>query len=278
MNDSITKLIKQVFTFRWKPNRHLAAVAITWLLVVGTLYTANVIVGPDAGGGLPYFFLYAVLGAALFGIGVPLFWMVVVHRRPLADLGITTRRVGMSIVFQLIFAALLYLGTMAKVEIPPVEQLVPLVALTLTIGLFEAIFWRGWVLLRLEESFGLIPSILLGSLLYAAYHIGYAMPIDEMVFLFFIGVMFAVIFRLTKSIFILWPVFQPMGQLVTLIRDGLTLPLISTLGFFEVLIAMGVLIWLAGRYYRRHCKEMIDAKKKEGDSLSVTDGSPVVSH
>jgi phosphoglycerol transferase MdoB-like AlkP superfamily enzyme len=150
--------------------------------------------------------------------------------------------------------------------------------LTLTIGLFEAIFWRGWVLLRLEESFGVIPAILLGSLLYAAYHIGYAMPVDEMVFLFFIGVMFAVAFRLTKSIFILWPVFQPMGQLVTLIKDELTLPLISTLGFAEVLIAIGVLIWLAGRYYRRHREEMINAKKKEADSLSITDGGPVVSH
>jgi membrane protease YdiL (CAAX protease family) len=278
MSDSITRPLKQAFTFRWKPDRDLAAVAVSWLLVVGTLYTANVIVGPDAGGGLPYFLLYAVLGATLFGVGVPLFWMVVVCRRPLADLGITTHRLGLSIVLQLIFATLLYLGTLAKVSLPPGEQLVPLVALTLTIGLFEAIFWRGWVLLRLEESFGVIPAILLGSLLYAAYHIGYAMPVDEMVLLFFIGVMFAAAFRLTKSIFILWPLFQPMGQLVTLIKDELTLPLISTLGFVEVLIAMGVLIWLAGRYRRRHHKEMVDAKKKEAESLSVTDGTPVVSH
>jgi membrane protease YdiL (CAAX protease family) len=126
-----------------------------------------------------------------------------------------------------------------------------LVALALAIGFFEALFWRGWVLLRLEEAFGVIPAVLLGSFLYAAYHIGYAMPIDEMVFLFLIGIMFAIAFRLTKNVFILWPVFQPMGQLVTLIRDELTLPLISTLGFVEVLVAMLVLVWLAGRYYRK---------------------------
>jgi hypothetical protein len=121
----------------------------------------------------------------------------------------------------------------------------------LAIGFFEAIFWRGWILLRLEDAFGVIPAILLGSLLYAAYHIGYAMPLDEMVFLFFIGVMFAVVFRLTKNVFILWPVFQPMGQLVTLINDKLTLPFISTLGFVDVLVAMLILVWLAGRYYRK---------------------------
>jgi hypothetical protein len=88
--------------------------------------------------------------------------------------------------------------------------------------------------------------------MYAAYHIGYAMPLDEMAFLFFIGVMYAVTFRLTKNIFILWPLFQPTGQLVTLIKDGLDLPLLSGLGFIESLIGMLVLVWLAGRYAKKH--------------------------
>jgi membrane protease YdiL (CAAX protease family) len=252
MISSLKNIVKQVLTFRWKPNLDLAVVAISWLLVVGALYTANVIVGPELGGGIPYFLLYALLGAALFGVGIPVYWMVVVRRRPLADLGITTHWLGLSILLQLVFAGLQYMGTLAQVQRPPLEQLVPLIALALAIGFFEALFWRGWLLLRLEESFGIIPAVLLGSLLYAFYHIGYAMPLDEIAFLFFVGVMFAVIFRLTKSVFILWPAFQPMGQLVTLIRDGLTLPLISTLGFVEVLVVMLVLVWLAARYYKKH--------------------------
>lgn len=174
-----------------------------WLLVVGALYTANVIVGPDVGGGLPYFLLYAVLAATLFGVGIPLYWTVVVRQRPLADLGLTTRWLGLSMVLQFVFAVLQYIGTLANVQLLPFEQLVPLVALALAIGFFEALFWRGWVLLRLEEAFGIIPAVLLGSFLYAAYHIGYAMPIDEMVFLFLIGIMFAIAFRLTKNVFIL---------------------------------------------------------------------------
>jgi uncharacterized protein len=129
---------------------------------------------------------------------------------------------------------------------------VPLVALALAIGFFEAVFWRGWVLLRLEEAFGIIPAILLGSVLYAAYHVGYGMPASEMTTLFFVGVIFAVVFRLTKNVFILWPIFQPMGQLVTLIKDGLTLPLAAALGFVEVLILMFVFVWLAARRQRKY--------------------------
>ena len=255
MMTSTAAPLKQVLSIRWNPNKDLAVVALSWLLVVGAFYTATAIVGQTMWGGLAYFFLYAVVGATLFGVGIPLYWMTVVRRRPIAELGLTSKRWGPSLVLQLVFAALLYFGTLAKVQLPPVEELVPLVALALAIGFFEAVFWRGWVLLRLEESFGIIPAILLGSAFYAAYHLGYAMPLSEMIFLFFIGILFAVVFRLTRNILILWPIFQPMGQLVTLVKDQLTLPLLAALGFAEVLMLMLVLVWLARRYHRKHSQQ-----------------------
>ena len=247
--------LKQVFSLHWKPGKDLIVVALSWLLVVGSLYTATVIVGPEVWGGMAYFTLYAVLGATLFGVGLPLYWMVIVQKRPLSDLGITKRGLGLSLVLQLAFAAFQFMSTLAKTQLPPFENFLPLITLALCIGFFEAIFWRGWVLLRLEESFGIIPAIILGSALYAAYHIGYGMPASEMIFLFFIGIMFAVIFRLTKNIFILYPLFQPMGQLITLVKDGLTLPLVSSLGFVDAMIAMFVIVWLAGRYYKKHSRQ-----------------------
>jgi membrane protease YdiL (CAAX protease family) len=249
---TMTTTMQKVFAIHWKPNKDLAVVVLSWFLVMGTLYTATVIVGSDVWGGMAYFILYAVLGALLFGVGLPLYWMIIVQHRPLSDLGITTRGLGVSLALQLVLAALQFMGTLAKAQLPPFEEFLPLIALALCIGFFEAFFWRGWVLLRLEESFGTLPAIVLGSALYAAYHIGYGMPSSEMVFLFFIGIMFAVAFRLTKNIFILYPIFQPMGQLVTLIKDGLKLPLLASLGFIEVLIVMLVLIWLAGRYHKKH--------------------------
>ena len=247
--------IKTIFTVRWQPNKDLLAIAVSWVLVVVTLYTATFIVGSNVGGGMPYFGLYAVLGATIFGIGIPLYWTIAVRKRPISDLGLTWKSLGLSLILQLTFAALQFAGAYRGLQIPVFENLLPLIALALTIGLFEAIFWRGWILLRLEDCFGIIPAIVLGSILYSLYHIGYGMPASEMVFLFFIGVMYAVAFRITKSIFILWPIFQPMGQLVTLIKDGLSLPLIASLGFFEALILMGFVIWVANKRakkYHRH--------------------------
>lgn len=256
MTTQVKATLGRAMTVYWKPDGDLAVVAISWVLVVGAFYTASVIVGQNVWGGIAYFILYAVLGASLFGIGIPLYWMIVVRKRSLADLGLSTRWLGVSLVLQFSFAALQYLATLAQVRLPPLEEFAPLVALALCIGFFEAVFWRGWVLLRLEEAFGILPAILLSSALYAAYHVGYGMPTSEMVFLFFVGIMFAVVFRLTKNVLILWPVFQPMGQLVTLVKDGLALPFLSTLGFAEALILMLVLVGLAARYQRtRHQRD-----------------------
>ena len=251
MSTNFSKAGKAIFTFRWQPDKDLFAIAVSWVLVVVTLYSATFLVGSTVVGGMAYFGLYAVLGATVFGVGIPLYWTVAVRKRFISDLGLTRDRLGLSIVLQLVFAALQFVGAYRDMQMPSLESLLPLVSLALAIGFFEAIFWRGWVLLRLEECFGLIPAIVIGSVLYAAYHIGYGMPLSEMVFLFFVGVMYAVVFRITKNVFILWPVLQPMGQLVTLIRDGLSLPLLASLGFIEVLAVMWVLVWLAARYAKK---------------------------
>jgi len=245
-------LLKQVFSLRWKPGKDLIAIALSWCLVVGALYSATFIVGQKVWGGFAYFLCYGVLAAAVFGVGIPLYWTVVVRHRPISDLGITSRKLGISLALQMMFAVAQYIPTLAKGGLPPLANFLPLVALALTIGFFEAVFWRGWVLLRLEDAFGFLPALILGAALYSLYHIGYGMPADEMAFLFFIGVMYAVAFRLTRNIFILWPIFQPMGQLITLMRDGLSLPPIAILGFSEALILMVVLIWLAARYHKKH--------------------------
>jgi len=248
-------VLKQAFSLRWHPNKDLLAVILSWMLVTGALYIATFVVGSTLAGGMPYFAIYGVVTAALFGVGLPLYWTVVIRRRPIADLGITTQRLGLSIILQVVFAILQFAATPLRGQLPSMDRFLPLVALALAIGFFEAVFWRGWVLLRLEDAFGFLPALILGSLLYALYHIGYGMPASEIAFLFLIGVMYAVTFRLTKNVFLLWPLFQPMGQLITLTKDSLPLPMIAVLGFVEVLALMAVLVWLAARYYKQHGQE-----------------------
>jgi len=122
-----------------------------------------------------------------------------------------------------------------------------LIALALTVGLFEAIFFRGWLQLRFEDAFGVIPGLVLAALAYSLYHVGYGMEAGELVFLFFLGITFGAVFRLTRSIFELWPLYTPVGGLFTNLREGLSMPFEATYGFVLTLALMVGALVLASR-------------------------------
>ena len=90
-----------------------------------------------------------------------------------------------------------------------------------------------------------MPGLVLSALLYSLYHVGYGMTGREMLFLFCLGVTFGAVFRLTKSVFVLWPFCTPAGSLYTNVTEGLTMPFEATYGFILALALMAALIVLA---------------------------------
>jgi len=239
-------LAKRETWIRYTPDpRSLAAMLGSIILVVGTLSCATYVATPSRG--VAYFLLYAVAGALAFGVALPLAYTAFARREGPEALGITARRLPSGLVLQVVFCAPLVPKLIVSARGVDPASLLPLVALALSIGFFEAVFWRGWVYGTLERSFGVVPALILGAALYAAYHVGYGMPASEMVFLFFVGLMFNAAFALSGNIFILWPFFQPSGQLVTVIKDGLNLPTLATIGFAEALVGMIALTVIAKR-------------------------------
>jgi membrane protease YdiL (CAAX protease family) len=235
----VAKSNKGFVLFKWAPNNDLPAVLVSWILVVLSLSYSTFVITGERGG--VYFIFYAILTALVFGVFTPVFWTVFISKRQIKSLGITFKGLIKSLTVQLVLSLVLWLAAYRSITLPPQESLIPLIALALCIGFFEAVFWRGWVVNRLEESFGIIPAIIIGSALYSLYHVGYGMPASELLFLFFIGVMFSVVFKFTGSIFILWPLFQPMGQVLSLVNENLPLPQIAILGFGEILLLMVLL-------------------------------------
>lgn len=131
------------------------------------------------------------------------------------------------------------------------REVVPLIVMALAVGLFEAIFFRGWLQLRFEAAFGIVPGLILGATCYSLYHIGYGMTPDELLFLFGLGLVFGAVFRLTKSIFILWPFYTPIGGLFTNLNEGLVMPFEATYGFVITLVIMIGVIIAASRIKER---------------------------
>jgi membrane protease YdiL (CAAX protease family) len=167
-----------------------------------------------------------------------------VRGEALAEVGITARHLLPSLALSLLLGYDTYRNTLATMDLAWGRTLVPVVAMVVAVGLFEAVFFRGWLQLRFEEAFGVVPGLLLGALCYSLYHVGYGMEVQELTMLFFLGVTFGAMFRLTKNVFVLWPFYTPVGGLFNNLSEGLTMPFEATYGFLLTLGLMALLIGL----------------------------------
>ena len=188
------------------------------------------------------FITFGPVGLALLGIGIPVAYTTLVAGRPLDEVGITARQLVPSLVLCLILGWDTFRETLGRTGWQPAREVVPLIAMALAVGLFEAVFFRGWLQLRFEAAFGIVPGPIPAALLYSLYPVGYGMTGREMLFLFGLGLVFGAVFRLTKSIFILWPFYTPAGSLYTNVTEGLTMPFEATYGFVLTLVLMVALV------------------------------------
>jgi len=229
--------MKKFSWFKFIFGKEIYAVLLMWCLVVSTLYTAFQIFTTAR---VAANFITFGFGTILIcGIGLPLAYMKIIKGKNLDSLGISKKKIIPSIVLGIVLATIQYSQTLANLSFPGIRNLVPLVTMGLAVGLFENIFFRGWMQQRFEDTFGLVPSILLASVFYSFYHIGYGMTWSEMYVLFYVGLFYAVVFRFTQNIFILYPFLTPSGALYTNIKEGLMLPFEATYGFV-IVIALSI--------------------------------------
>ena len=168
------------------------------------------------------------------------------HRRPLRTLGLSTHELLPTLMMGLVLAAAQFAVTFVGYSMPAPAQWVPLLGMSLVVGFFEAVFFRGFVQGRLEASFGTVPAVAGAALLYGAYHVGYGMGVSELWFLLALGVVYAVAFRLTTNVLILWPLLTPMGAFFNNLEAGeIDLPWASLMGFADVAMLMAAAIWFA---------------------------------
>ena len=184
----------------------------------------------------------------LLGVVGPVLYQVWGRRQPLSSLGLGTHDLGPTVVMGLTLAAAQFAVTFLGYSMPAPAYWVPLLGMSLVVGFFEAVFFRGFVQGRLEASFGTVPAVSGAAALYGLYHVGYGMGLSDLWFLLALGVVYAIVYRLTTNILILWPLLTPMGGFFNNLRSGeIDLPWNSLLGFADVAVLMAVAIWVAHR-------------------------------
>jgi membrane protease YdiL (CAAX protease family) len=233
---------------RRKDRGDLAAILVLYVVIVALFALAFRYFTQERTLGL---FLCFAAGL-LLGVAGPVVYTVWLRSRPLADLGLSRQGWREAAALGLGLAAVQFALTLYGYALPAPVDWVPLAALALVVGLFEAVFFRGFVQGRLVAGFGVLPGVGGAAALYALYHVGYGMGAREMVFLFGLGVVYAVAYACVNNVLVLWPLLGPMGSFYSNLTGGdITMPWAAILGFADVLGLMVTVIWLAHRRQRR---------------------------
>jgi uncharacterized protein len=230
----------------------LIAVTVIYLGVVAAFRLAFTVFTTDNVLGL---FLAFAIGLALGVVG-PIVYEVWIRGRDLRSLGIGLHRLPETLAIGVVLGAIQFGSTFWGYRLPAPVDWVPLLAMSLVVGLFEAVFFRGFIQNRLEASFGVAPAVAIAASLYSFYHIGYGMGIEEMGFLLGLGVVYAITFRLTRNLLVIWPILTPMGAFFNNLESGeIDLPWASIAGFADVAGIMAGAVWLAYRHIRKRATD-----------------------
>jgi membrane protease YdiL (CAAX protease family) len=228
------------------------------LFVVGAFYVAVValfkvafgVFGTDLVAPL---FIFFGLGMVIGVVG-PIVYVVWIRHRPLSSIGIGFHNIRSTAALALVFGAVQFSVTLWGFQLPAPVDWIPLLLMSLTVGFFEAVFFRGFIQGTLERSIGVAPAVTAAAALYSLYHFGYGMAPSDMLFLFGLGVVYTVAYRVTANVLAIWPLLTPVGGFFSQVKSGDMaglLPWISMLGFADLLIVFAVAIWLAARHQRR---------------------------
>lgn len=222
---------KEAFVFRWQPTRH------TWVAVgaglLAFVFSASMLlVGVDS---LAAKLIHRVLIYALCGVAIPWGYTLLVEREPVAAMGLHRDRWAVSLILNLIFAALMSLIIVFEADWASIrwEQFFKAtVPLVFAGGLFELFLYYGFIHLRLEKAFGPLPAILIASALYVLWHTGTQLPLEEdvplaLLKLFGVGLMYQSVFSMTRNLRVIWPFFHGVGVMIDFVVNVDKIELVS---------------------------------------------------
>lgn len=112
---------------------------------------------------------------------------------------------------------------------------------------FELVFFYAFLRTLFEEAFGIVPAIILTALFYAFHHIGFQPEYGK---LFFVGLLYAAVYRIGNSFLLIFPLFLGVGGLYdVLIQSEVVSPVVHPevrATYLAVVLCMTI-----GLFYRK---------------------------
>jgi hypothetical protein len=198
--------------FTWSPNADTLVALLSEFAMIAAYWTTTHLLS----GGWDGVLVFGVLTNLGLNVLFPMWWIAYHRKQPLGELGITTRRWLPSL---LIGVGLAVFSSFRLRPMVVDMDWLPHVLFNAVI-LWEPFFVFSWLQLRFDRAFGIVPGVLLTGLSFAAYHIG-TYPPAGLVTLLISGLFFAVVFRLTSNLLIVWPLVWGVSSSIGTLMGGM---------------------------------------------------------
>jgi hypothetical protein len=202
--------------FRWEPGTD-TLLAVASDVAMWAIYFANSHMG--AGNGVARMVVFVILGTLLLDMVFPAWYVLRVRRDPLTELGITANRWWVALITSAVLCLMLPPGFKQAVASHPEVSVVPHLIYN-GIILWEPFFVFGWLQLRFERAFGIIPGIVLSAIGIAAYHLG-TFPISGVVAMVVFGFVDAIAFRISRNLLSMFPFTWALASGIGTLQGGL---------------------------------------------------------
>ncbi|MDR3593621.1 type II CAAX endopeptidase family protein [Clostridium sp.] len=153
-------------------------------------------------GGIGNYFFYQIIYCVVISVCIPIYYFRKEDNGDVSLLGIKKLRF---IDYAIIIGFLVFSlgGSLKSVKFQDINfALLPLSIAPLILTTFsEEFFFRGFLQIRFEKAFGTTSAIIVSGLTFGTYHLGYPgfRSIEQITTLFFVGIMFALSFKLSKN-------------------------------------------------------------------------------
>jgi len=160
--------------------------------------------------GVVRFLLMVVVSSLFLTVLFPAYYVLRIRGESLRALEITTRRWWLALLISIVLALTSFPTLLAQAAQRPGVNLLPHVLFN-GLLLWEPFFVHGWLQLRFERAFGVLPGIVLAGVCFGGYHLGMA-PWSEVAKIIGIGIVYGSLFRLTKNLLTLFPLTWAVGS------------------------------------------------------------------
>jgi hypothetical protein len=215
--------------FCWRPGRDTAVAVVTALLMIPVYYT-----GTHSQHSLAGLLVFVIFGNGILNVLFPAYYLLVLRRARPEELGITTRRLWLAALLSIGFSLFAWGGLQREVQSHPHVALLPHLIFNGLI-LWEPFFVFAWLQLRFERAFGILPGMVLAAISFGAYHLG-TFPSEGIATLVVVGIVCAVLFRVTKNLLTLWPATWAVSSSIGTMQENMHF------GWDEVAIYAAILL------------------------------------